>query len=287
MGQNFLVDANVVTAILDGAGVTPGARVLEIGPGLGVLSREILNRGGRLTAVEKDPALSAFLAGQWEGRRDVQLICGDALEVDLDPLLCPPPEHLIANLPYSCGTRILLRILEHPGAPASMRVTLQEEVAVRICAGAGTRARSLAGVWTQRMYKASILRRVSPGCFWPRPEVASAVVRLQRREDPPPDPETERVFRGVSRCAFTYRRKKLAGALRYLPRDLRKGDAVRRAACREAGVDPEARAEALSREQWLRLAEVWHRLPARASGGLGESPADAATTKGDDNRHGR
>lgn len=239
MGQNFLIDANareaIVEAGLAGASGEAGEEVLEIGPGLGVLTEALLRRGCRVTAVEKDPVLAARLS-EALGRPDgLSVIAGDALDGRLLARLDERPfARLVSNLPYQAGTRILLEFVQRRRIP-SMTVLLQSEVAERLAAGPGSRARSLAGVWAQLDYDVRIVRRVAATCFWPRPEVASSVVRLDRHgRNAALGPEARDVFRRLTKRAFEHRRKQLGSVFKDM-------------------IQSTARAEELANEDWIEL----------------------------------
>lgn len=249
MGQNFLVDLNVLKAIVD-AGLAPCAgkespAVLEIGPGLGVMTEELLARGCRVTAVEKDPALAARLAAALGSPAGLSVVDGDALDViagrggfaAFDPAAF---DCMVSNLPYQAGTRILLELVERR-APAAMTALMQTEVADRLAAKEGSRARGLAGVLAQLDYDVEVVRKVSASCFWPRPEVGSAVVRLVRHDRAAALSDTERrMFKRIVKRAFEHRRKQLGGVFRGL-------------------LESTARAEELSVEDWKGLAAAFVR----------------------------
>ncbi len=248
LGQNFLIDQNALKAIVDaglqgeggigsegemgaeGAGIP---QVLEIGPGLGVLTEEMLNRGCKVTAVEKDPVLAARLAASLGNPPNLTVIPGDALDVILT---LPPFTHMISNLPYQAGTRILLELVKQRAIP-TMTVLVQTEVAERLAAGPGTKTRGLAGVWAQLDYDVRIVRKVSASCFWPRPEIGSSVVRLDRHDRNAALPEEVRkVFFRLTKRAFEHRRKQLGSVFRDV-------------------IESSARAEELTNEDWVALAQ--------------------------------
>ena len=249
MGQNFLIDRNALVAIVD-AGLEPvrgvaSPRVLEVGPGLGVLTEELLARGCRVTAVEKDPALAARLAAALGNPSGLSVVEGDALDViagrgafaAFDPAAF---DCMVSNLPYQAGTRILLELVERR-APAAMTALMQTEVADRLAAKEGSRARGLAGVLAQLDYDVEVVRKVSASCFWPRPEVGSAVVRLVRHDRAAAmSPEERRMFRRIVKRGFEHRRKQLGGVFRGL-------------------LESTARAEELSVEDWKGLAAAFVR----------------------------
>ena len=245
LGQNFLIDRNALEAIVDAglAGVPDpaGARVLEIGPGLGVLTEEMLRRGCSVVAVEKDPVLAARLAESLGNPSGLTVIAGDALEVIAHPERFPgaadaarPFSCMVSNLPYQAGTRILLDLVRTRTLPA-LTVLVQTEVAERLAASEGSKTRGLAGVWTQLDYEVKIVRKVAASCFWPRPEVGSSVVRLTRHDRNIAFSAEERdLFYRLTKKAFEHRRKQLGSIFKDLIQSI-------------------ARAEELSNEDWITL----------------------------------
>ena len=242
LGQNFLIDGNALRAIVD-AGLEgirdqgSGIRVLEIGPGLGVLTEEMLKRGCEVVAVEKDPVLAARLKESLGNPEGLTVIEGDALEVLSDPRsLIPDPSFscMISNLPYQAGTRILLELVKARELQ-SMTVLVQTEVAERLAAKEGTKTRGLAGVWAQLDYDVRIVRKVSASCFWPRPEIGSSVVRLDRHDRNLGLSAEERdLFHRLTKQAFEHRRKQLGSVFKDM-------------------IQSTARAEELSNEDWIEL----------------------------------
>ncbi len=248
LGQNFLIDRNALTAIVDAglAGVarqdTTPPRVLEIGPGLGVLTEEMLNRGAFVTAVEKDPVLAERLAASLGNPERLTVVAGDALEVACpngrhEPLVTGEFDCLVSNLPYQAGTRILLEFVQARSLP-SMTVLVQTEVAERLAAPEGSKTRGLAGVWAQLDYDVKIVRKVAASCFWPRPEVGSSVVTLTRHDRNISLTEDERkLFHRLTKKAFEHRRKQLGSIFRDV-------------------IQSTARAEELSNEDWIALVKA-------------------------------
>lgn len=241
LGQNFLIDRNALVAIVDaglGAGPASGVRVLEVGPGLGVLTEEMLRRGAMVTAVEKDPVLASRLAEALGNPPELTVVEGDALDVaagrggpDVEP---SGFDFMVSNLPYQSGTRILLELVTRRAVP-SITVLVQAEVAARLAAGPGSKTRSLSGVWTQLDYDVKVVRKVAPSCFWPRPEVGSAVVTLSRHDRNAALSAEERAFfRRLTKQAFEHRRKQLGSIFKDM-------------------IQSSARAEELSNEDWLTL----------------------------------
>ena len=238
MGQNFLVDRNVLEAIVDAglAGVdAESPAVLEVGPGLGVMTEEMLRRGCRVTAVEKDPVLAGRLAESLGSPAGLTVVAGDALAVlERGVLELGGFDAMVSNLPYQAGTRILLDVVA-ARAPKAITVLVQTEVAERLAAKEGSKTRGLAGVWAQLDYDVRIVRRVSASCFWPRPQVGSCVVRLDRHErNASLTAEERRLFRSLTKRAFSQRRKQLGKVLKDM-------------------VQSTARAEELANEDWIAL----------------------------------
>ena len=243
LGQNFLIDQNALKAIVD-AGLegfrfqVSGFKVLEIGPGLGVLTEEMLNRGCEVVAIEKDPVLAARLKESLGNPENLTVIAGDALDI-----LCRPEtwnlkpetfEIMISNLPYQAGTRILLELVK-ARTLRSMTVLVQTEVAERLAAKEGTKTRGLAGVWAQLDYDVRIVRKVSASCFWPRPEIGSSVVRLDRHDrNLALSAEERALFHRLTKQAFEHRRKQLGSIFKDM-------------------IQSTARAEELANEDWIEL----------------------------------
>ncbi len=241
LGQNFLIDRNALVAIVDaGLGDFPAkdADILEIGPGLGVLTEEMLARGCAVTAVEKDPVLAERLASALGNPPRLKVIAGDALDprtTNHEPLTTNFT-HMISNLPYQAGTRILLELVQRREIP-SMTVLVQTEVAERLAAKEGSKTRGLAGVWAQLDYDVKIVRKVAASCFWPRPEIGSSVVTLTRHDRNVDLSARERdVFRRLTKKAFEHRRKQLGSIFRDL-------------------IQSQLRAEQLANEDWINLSK--------------------------------
>jgi 16S rRNA (adenine1518-N6/adenine1519-N6)-dimethyltransferase len=248
LGQNFLVDRNILEIILAAAGVGAGDEVIEVGPGLGVLTGALLERGARLAAIEKDHRLAAWLRERYGERENFTLHEGDALEADWGALCPGPGRVLVSNLPYAIAARLLVDVaaLEHP--PARMVVMVQREVADRMTAAPSTADYGLLGILLQRRYAVSAVKNVSASCFWPPPEVQSTVCRLDLRPGARGSSEEEAEFRRILRLAFSRRRKTLARSLRG-----EVSDPV--AALSGAGLPASARPEELSPEQWGALVD--------------------------------
>ncbi len=242
LGQNFLIDQNALKAIVD-AGLEKVATeasapisVLEIGPGLGVLTEEMLKRGCQVTAIEKDSVLAERLAASLGNPEGLTVIAGDALNIISHPSsnIPHPFSCMVSNLPYQAGTRILLELVQARQIP-SMTVLVQTEVAERLAAREGSKTRGLAGVWAQLDYDVKIIRKVAASCFWPRPEIGSSVVRLDRHDRNLALSKEERdLFHRLTKQAFEHRRKQLGSIFKDM-------------------IQSTARAEELSNEDWIDL----------------------------------
>lgn len=253
LGQNFLIDRNILDATLDAAGVCPGMRVLEVGPGLGVLTEGLLARAAQVTAIEKDTRLAARLAHALGDPPNLRVVTADALEVSWDALLAEGIDACVSNLPYSVGTRILIDLALHRLAPQIFVVLVQTEVAERFAAPPGVAARGQAGVWLQLDYVVTLVRTVKASCFWPRPAVGSTLVRLERKGCDL-TPSARSWFFDLTRYAFMHRRKQLGALLRKAPEPIGREEADLALRFATAGVDPFARAEDLTNAQWQALA---------------------------------
>ncbi|MFC0081499.1 16S rRNA (adenine(1518)-N(6)/adenine(1519)-N(6))-dimethyltransferase RsmA [Aciditerrimonas ferrireducens] len=254
LGQHFLADANTARRIVRLAALTPGERVLEIGPGLGALTRALVEAGAQVRALEADRHLLPVLA-QTVAPLGVEVVLGDACQVDWTTLAPPPgPWAVVANLPYNVAVPIVMGLLETAPQVTRLVVMVQREVADRLVAGPGSKAYGAVSVLVAYRARARRLGAVPATVFVPRPKVASALVALERREQPAldlPGPLEARLVTLV-RAGFGHRRKTLRQALAGLvPED----------GFLAAGVDPRARAETLDLEAWGRLAR-WSPVPA-------------------------
>jgi 16S rRNA (adenine1518-N6/adenine1519-N6)-dimethyltransferase len=255
MSQNFLVDPEVLEAILVEAAPGPGWRVLEIGPGLGFLTRGLLDAGAFVTAVELDRGLAGFLADDLaapidEGR--LTLIQGDALDQDLARLVAPPFD-VVANLPYHVTSPILHRLLGERPRPDRLVLMVQREVAERIAAPPGQM--SYLSVFVQYHARVRIAFTVRPAAFEPAPAVDSAVIVVEPfpDDDRLPTAEAEDALWRLVQAAFRERRKMLHNVLtRQLPLEPARVDAALAA----AGVAPDRRPQTLAVGEWLALLEA-------------------------------
>ena len=246
LGQNFLADPNLLGAIVREAELEQSDVVLEVGGGEGALTAELAPAAAFVHVVELDERLREALAGVAERAGNVAVHFGDAMRIDLRAL-DPAPTAMVANLPYSIATPLLVRTVEELESVRAWTVMVQREIADRLRADPGSRLYGSPSVLIQLACEVRMLRTVDRAVFTPRPRVDSALLGL-RRIAPAAEPRVARLVRG----AFAHRRKALARSLELAEPGRR--DAVR-AALAELGLPRDARAEALSPRQFAELAE--------------------------------
>lgn len=256
LGQNFLIDRNILDLILDALAPSPADAILEIGPGLGVVTVEIAARAGRVVAVEKDAALAAHLQRLLAGSSGVEIICADMLRVDAGGLLSSGITKVVSNLPYASGNRILVELARAPEPAQSLVLMVQREVADRLLAAAGDPEFGLLTVWTRLLYDARRVRNVSPTCFWPRPDVTSTIVAFTLRAGAAPAGEDRALFYQLTKHAFSHRRKQVASILPRAPGALRRDAEAVRGALDQVGAGARARPGDLTVQEWCDLVKV-------------------------------
>jgi len=260
MGQNFLTAAWVPEDIAASAVLDAETGVLEIGPGIGCLTRELSRRAGRVLSVELDKALKPILAETLSDRENVDLVFGNVLKQDLPALLeehQPGMRHVVcANLPYNITSPVLTALIE-AGCFEHITVMIQREVARRICAGPGAADYGAFGIFVQWYMEPELLFDVPPSCFVPQPKVTSSVIRLTRRAAPPvavkSGGDVDRMFRLV-RAAFNQRRKTLVNAAASQVPGVGKEEMEQVLA--SLGFDVRIRGEVLSAADFLHIAEA-------------------------------
>ena len=216
LGQNFLVSSAVVRAVVEAAEIEKGDRVLEIGPGIGTLTQGLLEAGAEVTAVELDKKLPAVLAETLRGYEHLNVVQGDVLKTDIAALMGDGPFKVAANLPYYITTPILLALLEQK-LPITRIVTMvQKEVAERMTARPSGKNYGALSVAVQYHTEPEIVLDVPPNCFFPAPEVDSAVIACAVRKKPAVAVKDENLFFRVVKAAFGQRRKTLSNALKPL-----------------------------------------------------------------------
>jgi 16S rRNA (adenine1518-N6/adenine1519-N6)-dimethyltransferase len=255
LSQNHLVDGEVLEAIIEASGAGPGQPVLEVGPGIGILTAALLRAGATVTAVELDERLYAHLVTRFAGVDQLRLVEGDFLDQDLDDLVAGDWD-LVANVPYHVTSPVLHRVLGHEPRPRRLTLMLQREVAERIAAPPG--GMSYLSVFVQYHADVRVVRVVPAAAFEPAPAVDSAVltgVTRPRRLDAAGEEDLWRLVQ----AGFRERRKMLHNVL---PRQLPQVGRERfERALAAADIAPDRRPQTLSVEEWLRLAAVLGPLP--------------------------
>jgi 16S rRNA (adenine1518-N6/adenine1519-N6)-dimethyltransferase len=263
LGQNFLVADDVLEKIIDAAALTPLDTVIEVGPGLGLMTRELAKRAGWVIAIELDNRLADILKETLQCE-NVVIVNEDVLGTDPAKLLqsgvpSVPPQlksyKVVANLPYYITSPVLRHFLEAPVKPQTIVVMVQKEVAETICAEAGQR--SVLSIAVQFYGKPSIVAKVPAASFFPAPEVDSAVVKIDVYPEPPIKVDSVDGFFKLVRAGFTAARKQSANSLA-------KGLGLPKAEAQElltkAGIDPQRRAETFTLEEWAELYRVFLKL---------------------------
>ncbi|MBL8092593.1 MAG: ribosomal RNA small subunit methyltransferase A [Anaerolineales bacterium] len=253
LGQNFLVDEGALARIAAAAALTAADDVLEIGPGLGSLTRHLAQAARRVVAVELDQTLLPALSDVLAPYANVQVVHGDILDLDPAALMqggAASGYKVVANIPYYITSAVIRHLLEATVRPTVVVLTIQREVAERLCATPDDM--SLLAVSVQAYARVELVGRIAAGAFHPRPDVDSAVVRLTALAQPVfGDLNADRFFR-VVKAGFSQKRKQLRNALGSgMSRPAQSVDAW----LTHAGIDPKRRAETLSLEEWVRLAQ--------------------------------
>ena len=252
-GQNFISDTNLLRAIVDDAGITEQTTVVEIGPGAGTLTRALSERAKKVVAYEIDKNLQPVLAETLSGCENVEVIFRDFGKVNLPEMERELGRYsVVANLPYYVTTPIIMRFVEEAKNCDSITVMVQEEVAVRFCSKAGTADYGAVTAAIARKGESRITRRVSRNLFTPRPNVDSAVVRIDFSEDRIPV-LSAKAYRETVRCAFLNRRKTLQNNL-VQTFSLSREQAI--GFLQTLGVDEKARGEVLTPEQLASLSDM-------------------------------
>jgi len=250
LGQNFLVDGQALARVVAAAEITTDDEVLEIGPGLGGLTRLLAHEARRVVAVELDEALLPPLREALDGLDNVEVIPGDILAVDPGELFQESGFLVVANIPYYITSAVIRHLLSASRRPSQLVLTVQKEVAERICAGAG--AMSLLALSVQVYGAPRRVAAIPAGAFYPSPKVDSAVVRVDLYDEPAiPEQRLERFFR-LAKAGFSQKRKTLRNAL---SAGMAWTKEHAQAVLRDAGIDPQRRAQTLSLEEWGRLVE--------------------------------
>ena len=258
-GQNFLIDTHVLDKIIGSAEITKDDVVLEIGPGIGTMTQYLACAAKKVIAVEIDKALIPILEDTLSEYENVRVINHDVLKVDIAKLAEEEnggkPIKVVANLPYYITTPIIMGLFENHVPIKSITVMVQKEVADRMQVGPGTKDYGALSLAVQYYAKPYIVANVPPNCFMPRPKVGSAVIRLERYENPPVTVKDEKLMFRLIRASFNQRRKTLANGLKNSPElDYTKEEIE--AAIEALGRGASIRGEALTLEEFAKLADL-------------------------------
>lgn len=252
LGQNFLIDDSVLNDIVKGADVNSEDLVIEIGPGVGTLTAQLLNKAKRVVSIELDSDLIPILQQELGDHPNFSLIHKDALKVDFNEVIGDEKSvKLVANLPYYVTTPIIVNLLKEGYNFKSLTIMIQKEVAERIDAEPNCKEYGSLSLLVQYYCNTEIIRKVAPSSFMPRPKVESIVIRLDRSEEPKVKVKDEKLMFEIIRSSFNMRRKTLWNGVKNIgidKEDLKK-------AFEEAEIDPKRRGETLSLEEFARLSD--------------------------------
>ena len=244
LGQNFLQDESVIQRIVDALDLTADDTVIEIGPGRGALTEKLIERAGKVIAIEFDRDMVAFLSDRFGD--ELQIVPGDVLDIDLRDLTSGKETKLLGNLPYNISTPILQRLIDHRDLFSTLVLMFQREVVDRINAKPGTSDRGYLSVLVEAAFEVERLFDVPPAAFQPVPKVWSALVRLTPKESLITD---SGAFRRLLSIAFAQKRKTIFNNLRSHVIDAA-------ASLATAGIDTTRRAETLTLDEWLQLSDI-------------------------------
>ena len=260
LGQNFLVESNYIDQIIEAAQLAKDAVVVEIGPGMGALTQSLAKAAGLVAAVELDQSLVKILSKNFAAVSNLTVVHGDALKTDFNALVQELPERekyrpayqIIANLPYYITTPLIMRVLEGDYDYSAMILMVQKEVAYRMLANPGTKDYGALSIGVQYRCTPSLVTLVPNTAFYPRPEVESAVIRLEKRLAPPVQVDNEALMFSLVRAGFGQRRKTFLNALRGSGLNYTKEDWE--VFLGDCAIDPVRRGETLSIAEFAALA---------------------------------
>ena len=262
-GQNFLIDTHVLEKIISAAEITKDDFVLEIGPGIGTMTQYLAEAAREVTAVEIDKSLIPILEDTLKDWDNVTVINDDILKTDICKFAMEKnggkPIKVVANLPYYITTPIIMGLFENHVPIESITIMVQKEVADRMQVGPGTKDYGALSLAVQYYAKPAIVANVPPNCFMPRPKVGSAVIKLNRYDNPPVDVKDEKLMFRIIRASFNQRRKTLVNGLKnsqeldYSKEEIKK-------AMEKSKIDLNVRGEALTLEQFADLANAFFEL---------------------------
>jgi 16S rRNA (adenine1518-N6/adenine1519-N6)-dimethyltransferase len=257
LGQNFLIDDSVLMDIVDGAEVNGEDFVIEIGPGVGTLTKELLKRAKRVCAIELDSDLIPILKEELKDFDNFDIVNVDALKVDFKELIGEEKSvKVVANLPYYVTTPIIVKLLNEDYNFKSLTIMIQKEVGERMAAKPNTKEYGALSILVQYHCNTKIIRKVSPSSFIPQPKVDSIVVKMDKLSQPRVQVKDEKLYFRVSRESFNARRKTLWNAMK----NLKLNSEIIEAAFIKSGIDSKRRGETLSLEEFGDLANAIYEL---------------------------
>lgn len=252
LGQNFLIDDSVPKDIVAGAEVNEDDLVIEIGPGVGTLTAQLLNKAKKVVAIELDSDLIPILSKEIGDNPKFTLIHNDALKVNFNEIIGDEESvKLVANLPYYVTTPIILKLLKEDYKFKSLTIMIQKEVAERMNAEPGNKDYGSLSLLVQYYCDTKIVRKVAPQCFIPRPKVDSIVIRLDKLTEPKVSVKSEKLFFDIIRSSFNMRRKTLWNGVKNIGLSKEKLEL----AFNEADIDPKRRGETLSIQEFAVLSD--------------------------------
>ena len=257
LGQNFLIDDSVPRDIVAGADVNKEDLAIEIGPGVGTLTAQLLKTAKRVVAIELDNDLIPILEQELGDNPNFTLIHNDALKVDFNEVIGDEKSvKLVANLPYYVTTPIIVKLLKEGYNFKSLTIMIQKEVAERIDAEPNCKEYGALSLMVQYYCNTKIIRRVPPSCFIPRPKVDSIVIRLDKLSEPRVNVKDEKLMFDIIRNSFNMRRKTLWNGVKFLglPKESLEN------AFEKAGIDPKRRGETLSLQEFAKLSDAVYNI---------------------------
>ena len=262
-GQNFLIDSHVLEKIMDASQITKEDFVLEIGPGIGTMTQYLAEAAREVAAVEIDHSLIPILKDTLKDWDNVTIINDDILKVDIRKLALEKndgkPVKVVANLPYYITTPIIMGLFENQVPISSITVMVQKEVADRMQVGPGTKDYGALSLAVQYYARPEIVANVPPNCFMPRPKVGSAVIRLEKYENPPVQVKDEKLMFRIIRASFNQRRKTLVNSLKN-SNELSYSKEEIESVLEKIGIPLNIRGEALTLEQFADIANGFKNL---------------------------
>ena len=262
LGQNFLVNGEVVENIINCSKINQNDMVIEIGPGLGVLTKYLLEKAGKVLCIELDPKMVEILEDRFKFYSNFEILNEDVLKVDLNEIIRKNKMSdniknvkIVANLPYYITTPIIMGLFESHVPVESITVMVQKEVADRMQVGPGTKDYGALSLAVQYYADPYIVANVPPNCFMPRPKVGSAVIRLTRHQEPPVKVKDEKLMFKIIRASFNQRRKTLANGLNNSP-EIHLPKELITASIEELGRGSSIRGEALTLQEFAALSDI-------------------------------